>query len=96
MQDKHEKQHGFTLIELMITIAIVAVLITLAAPSFSEFFAKNRLKRATEEVYGLIVKAKAETVTRNTNLTVSVDGDAWCVGYADAACDCTKPLGDAS
>ncbi len=92
MQNKQIlNQQGFTLIEMMIVVAIVAVLAAIAVPSFNDFFEKNRLKRAAEEVYGLLVKAKAETVVRNLNLSVSADTGAWCVGYATTvACDCTE------
>ena len=92
MQNKQAScQQGFTLIEAMIVIAIVAVLLSIAVPSFNDFFQKNRLKRAAEEVYGMVVKAKGETVIRDVNLTVSTTtGDAWCVGYAvtSVAPDC--------
>ena len=82
-------QQGFTLIEAMIVVSIIAVLLAVAVPSFSDFFDKNRLKRAAEEVYGLVAKAKAETVIRDTDLSVSVDSGTWCAGYAVAAnCNC--------
>lgn len=87
--NKIAPQGGFTLIEMMITVAVIAVVLGFAVPSFNDFFAKNRLKRAAEDVYGLITKAKAETVTRNMNLVVTVD-NSWCVGYASVACDCTS------
>ena len=84
-------QQGFTLIEAMIVVAVIAVLLAVAVPSFSDFFEKNRLKRATEAVYGLITKARAETVIRDMDLFVTVDSDVWCAGYAAAAdCDCTE------
>lgn len=83
-------QKGFTLIELMIVIAIIAIVLSLAVPSFNDFFEKNRLKRAAEDVYGLVTKARAEGVVRSADMSVAVDVDEWCVGYAAAAdCDCT-------
>lgn len=90
-------QQGFTLIEAMIVIAIIAVLLAIVVPSFNDFFEKNRLKRAAEEVYGLLAKAKAETVVRNMDLSVSVDSGTWCAGYAAAAnCNCAETDPDAA
>ncbi len=82
-------QQGFTLIEAMIVIAIVAIVLSLAVPSFNDFFEKNRLKRAAEEVYGLVTKARAEGVIRSADMSIDVDTGEWCVGYAVGACDCT-------
>jgi len=83
-------QQGFTLIEMMIVIAIIAIVLSLAVPSFNEFFEKNRLKRAAEEVYSLVTKARAEGVIRSTDMSVAVNTGSWCVGYAaTAGCNCT-------
>jgi type IV fimbrial biogenesis protein FimT len=83
-------QQGFTLIELMIVVAIVAVLLSIAVPSFNDFFEKNRLKRASEAVYGLVASAKAESAIRDADMQVTINAGTWCVGYANAAnCNCT-------
>ena len=44
------RQHGFTLIEVMITVAIVAILAAIALPSYSEYVRRSRI---TEAVSGL-------------------------------------------
>lgn len=86
-------QQGFTLIEAMIVVAIIAILLSLAVPSFNDFFEKNRLKRAAEEVYGLVTKARAESVIRDSNMSVAVDTATWCLGYAAVAgCDCAEAV----
>lgn len=93
MRSKRELHVGFTLIEMMIVVAIIGVIAALAGPSFSDFLDKNRVKRAVIEVQGLIAKARAETTIRDTNLSVAATAGAagaWCVGYsATAGCDCT-------
>ncbi len=83
-------QQGFTLIEMMIVVAIMAIILSLAVPSFNDFFAKNRLKRAAEAVYGLIASAKAESTIRDTDMQLTINAGTWCVGYAATAnCNCT-------
>ncbi|PCJ34219.1 MAG: hypothetical protein COA75_14080 [Cellvibrionales bacterium] len=87
-------QQGFTLVELLIVIAIIAIVASIAVPSMTSFVNKNRVKRAAEEVYGLVTKARAEGVIRDKNMSVAltvVDEDEWCLGYADVVgCDCTE------
>ena len=91
---RHKKYHGFTLIEMMIVIAITAILLAIAVPSFNDFFEKNRVRRAAIELQGIVAKAKAETVIRDSDLFMSYTAgasNAWCVGYADTAnCDCSN------
>lgn len=74
----------------MISIAIVAILLSITIPSFNDFFEKNRVKRAAEEVYGLVTKARADSVIHDSDMSLSVSGGAnWCVGYATTAgCAC--------
>lgn len=90
------KQRGFTLIELMVTVAILAILAVVGIPSFLSAIEKNRLKNAVEEVYGLLVEARSEAVVRSRDTLIDVDGGAWCVGYREqnatgtlGNCDCT-------
>jgi type IV fimbrial biogenesis protein FimT len=56
---------GFTLIELMIVVAIAAILIVIAAPSFNEFLAKRRVEGAMSELVTDIHYTRSEAVSRN-------------------------------
>jgi len=84
---------GFTLIEMMIVVVVVAILAAIAVPGFNDFVAKNRVKSATEDIYGLILQAKSEAPIRDANISVNTNTGAtpWCVGFATAAnCNCTN------
>jgi len=72
---------GFTLIELMIAIAIVAILLTVAAPSFSQAIANHRVKAAATDIHMSLLKARSEATLRNTNVTITPDGGGWAVGW---------------
>ena len=78
---------GFTLVELMITIAVLAALMALAAPSFSDSIARARLKGAADGVVSLIEEARqlSTRLDRDVNLTFRGAGDNWCVGARAAA-----------
>jgi type IV fimbrial biogenesis protein FimT len=64
------KALGFTLLELIMTLAIVAILVSAAAPSFSSLIESNKVKRLATEIEWLLVQAKSEAVMRNEELKV--------------------------
>jgi type IV fimbrial biogenesis protein FimT len=64
------RQRGFTLIELMVTIAMVVILGTLAAPSFQQTIASSRLTTATNDLYTSLAQARSEAIKRGERVTV--------------------------
>jgi type IV fimbrial biogenesis protein FimT len=61
---------GFTLIELLVAIVVLAVLVTIAAPSFSSMVANNRATAAANELLGTLQFARSEAVKLNRDITV--------------------------
>ena len=59
------RQKGFTLIELMVTIAILAIMTAIAIPNFSEWVAKRRVASVAEKVASQIRFARAEAARLN-------------------------------
>ncbi|MBF5003344.1 GspH/FimT family pseudopilin [Diaphorobacter caeni] len=59
------RARGLTLIELLVTLAIAAILSTLAAPSLKEFIVRSRMNNVTSEFSGAVLKARNEAVNRN-------------------------------
>ncbi|WP_311221645.1 MULTISPECIES: GspH/FimT family pseudopilin [unclassified Acidovorax] len=77
---------GFTLIELMVTIAIAAVLMTLAAPSFVSFLRNSELTSTTNSLVAAIGAARTEAMKRNFSAFVQPKSGGWISGwvvYAD-------------
>jgi type IV fimbrial biogenesis protein FimT len=74
------KARGFTLVELMIVIAIVAILATIAAPSFRAVIAMSRIKSAATDIHLSLVRARSEAIKRNVNITVAAPS-GWLDGW---------------
>ena len=67
--------HGFTLIELMVTIAIVAILATVAAPSFNEAILGSRLTAFANNFVASAMLARSEAIKRNSTVSLCRSGD---------------------
>lgn len=59
---------GFTLIELMVTIAVAAILVGIAIPSFSNLIVSNRLNTIATEMVDAVSFARSESVKRNSSV----------------------------
>lgn len=88
----HQARHsGFTIIELMITIAVIAVIAALALPSFKSILEERRLVGAAENLYASLQYARSEAIKRNSVMNFVVDNanpSTWCYGVDDDEDDC--------
>lgn len=73
---------GFTLLELMVTVAVAAILATLAAPSFRQYILNQRIKSASSDLVSALSLARSEAITRNCNVNVVQAGGTWMGGWA--------------
>lgn len=93
-------KNGFTLLELIITAAVSSILISAAAPSFTDFLNQIKVDRFSSEINGMYMVAKSETVLKNedvyvhfVNLTASYQrGTDWCIVVTTSPTftDCTS------
>ena len=69
---------GFTIIEMMITLVVLAILISLAAPSMSNLVKDQRVKTAVGDVFAALVFARSEAIKRNVYVGVcAMTDDGW-------------------
>jgi type IV fimbrial biogenesis protein FimT len=77
-----ERSAGFTLIELMIAVAILAVLVTIGLPSFRQMLRNYEIRVAAESVANGLQRARAEAVAKNARVQfVLGTGTSWYVDY---------------
>lgn len=82
------KARGFTLIELMVTLVVLTVLVTMAVPSFTTYMEKARVRGAADQVTNLLARARQAAVKANTPISVVARTKAaggWCVGARQPA-----------
>ena len=92
---------GFTLIELVMSIAIVGILLTVGIPSFIALITNNRIVTQTNDFVSDLAHARAEAVRRNSRVTIcrsntGTSSTPSCVpasGWADGWIIFTDPSG---
>jgi Tfp pilus assembly protein FimT len=90
-----KKQAGVTLAELMTALATIAILLSLSAPSYSEFISKRKVAGAANLVATFFENVKMESVKRNEFASITYkkadNGTDWCLGAVmgkEVTCDC--------
>lgn len=72
------RSKGFTLIELMLTVAIVAILLVWGVPNLRDLMIRSRLSGQIQEFYGAISFARSEAIKRGNYVSIckSADGSS--------------------
>jgi type IV fimbrial biogenesis protein FimT len=82
-----ERSAGFTLIELMIAVTLLAILLSVGLPSFQQMMRNYEVRVAAESVANGLQRARAEAVAKNARVQfVLGGGTSWTVDYV------TKPV----
>jgi type IV fimbrial biogenesis protein FimT len=76
---------GMTLIELMIGLAIAAILMLLAAPAYRDFIANTNVRNAAENTVAGLRRANAEAVKRNAPVQFTLSNAGWSIDEVDPA-----------
>lgn len=75
------QSRGFTLIELVTTVTLLALLAGLAVPAFQGFIANQRIRNTSFDLMAALMLARSEAVTRNGDVSFSKSGEAWSAGW---------------
>lgn len=68
-------QTGLTLVELMITLVVLAIILAIAIPSFENTIASSRLAGVTNDLNGSLALARSEAIRRGQRVTVCNSND---------------------
>lgn len=81
------KSRGFSLVELMFAVVILAVLVGIAMPNFGTWLKNSQIRNAAESISNGLQRARAEAVARNASVAFVLAADSsWTVDYV------TKPV----
>lgn len=75
------REAGFTLIEVIVVISILAILAGLATPAFRQMIAAQRVKNAASDLLSDMSLARSEAIRRNSLVTVSAITSSWSDGW---------------
>lgn len=74
------RTRGFTLVELMVTLAIAAILVALAVPSMTSFLAEQAAAGNADELAAAFRFARSEAIKRSASITVCASSDGQACG----------------
>ncbi len=81
MLKQMEYSKGFTLMELMVTVAIAGILVGIAIPSFTSIIVSNRLTTSANDLVTALSLARSEAVKRGQQVVVRKTGTNWEDGW---------------
>ena len=101
----NSRNRGFTLFELMMVLALAAVILGIGVPNFRDFQRNNRLTVAANDVLGMVITSRAEALRRQITISMCPsadpededatcgDGSGWIV-FEDPDANCERGVGE--
>lgn len=75
------KQTGLTLIELIVTLAVISVLLVVGIPQFKSTTANSRLTTTANTLTGSLALARTEAIKRATDVAITASNNDWTNGW---------------
>jgi type IV fimbrial biogenesis protein FimT len=81
-QARPQRARGFTLTELVVALAVAAILTGIAAPSFKTLVAGTRAHGAASDLYASAMRARSEAIKRNKEVSLKPATTGWQDGWS--------------
>jgi len=91
---KRQSERGFTMIELMIVVAIMGLAASIAVPNYLTWFARYQLRQAVTEIQNQLSLARVSAMSRNSvvNVSLALNGGTVQISAADASGSSVIPI----
>ena len=89
MHTQKRSNRGFTLIELMLVVAVLGIIVLIAAPSFQRAIHSNQLRTETSRLLSALNLARSEAISRNAIVSLCPSRYA-----SDGVAACSKTYAD--
>jgi len=86
-----DRHFGFSLVELMIAVSVMAILAVFALPSYTIWIENTRIRNAADSLNTGLQKARVEALKRNADVKFELGvGSEWKVGCVTVTADCPE------
>jgi type IV fimbrial biogenesis protein FimT len=92
MNIKNMSCSGFTMVEMLVSVSVLAVLAAVAAPSFRNYTAAQSIRTTSFNLTSALMLARSEAIKRNRAVTIAANEGGWQNGWAITAAGSAEEL----